>query len=266
VAFLHDQSRLVHPDFSFPGKKPLSKVVIDRSNPLTKGLWLVQLFNDYNEPITNIPGAFQSGADIEVGYSDKILKMNGSTTGPTWTGRNAPQNLTVLGEAYYTSGTVDHALFDINDQQLVIWADTFSSQLRTSVFAGSARVGATGGLALNQWVKWGASVNGVSNTARIYIDGELETSGGMGTNTWESHDEIAIGSNYTAAGKYTNGGYKWVYVWDRILTDEEIRSINKDPYQIFKPAIPLHYFVPAAGGGGLSIPIAAYHYNHNLKR
>jgi len=246
MATVYTLPKKLHPNFSVSGKKPVGQVEIDRTNPLTDGLWLVQLFNDRHEPITKTLGNFQSGADIDVDWGDKILKMDGSTTGPTWTGRNAPQNFTVLGEAYYTSGTVDHALFDVNDQQIVIWADTFSSQLRTSVFAGSSRVGATGGLALNQWVKWGASVDGVSNTARIYIDGELETSGGMGTNTWESHDEIAIGSNYSAAGKYTSGGYKWVYVWDRVLSDDEIRSINEDPYQIFKPETPIHLLISGA--------------------
>lgn len=61
-----------------------------------------------------------------------------------------------------------------------------------------------------------------------------------------------------------DGGIAAIYVWDRPMSLREYQELNINPWQIFHGQGDTVAKAPAAGGGG-SIPIFAYHYNHNLR-
>jgi hypothetical protein len=73
---------------------------------------------------------------------------------------------------------------------------------------------------------------------------------------------IYVGQNQ-AGGEQWAGDMEYIFVFDYPLTAGQVTAIYEDPYEIFKPAVPLQYFTPSAAGGGLSIPIAMYHYRHH---
>jgi len=52
-------------------------------------------------------------------------------------------------------------------------------------------------------------------------------------------------------------------MWQRELVEAEFKTLHENPWQVFQPQIARIYSFPAAAGG-LSIPVAAYHYNHNI--
>lgn len=246
-----------HPDFAIPNQQPRNPSVIDWENdPIAKGLWgayafingsLVNLVNGNTAAVLN------GTVTKEIDHGSQVLEFN-VTNGDGFLLNNGAinsGNITVLTNASYDSLTIDHALLDINNQQLITWADTFSSQLRTTSFGGSStNVGSTGGLDTTdgEYVSWGTVFDRVAGTtfSQSYINGIADGSrSAVGTGSgYITSPNIAIGNNFSSNSKRSDGRYEFIFIWNRALSSAEVSFFNRNYYHRLKPVVPQFYFTP----------------------
>lgn len=251
-------------------KKPVDQVVLDYSNHLTNKLRHAFIFQETRQASsTSIYHYFDHASQLRFtsqrnvtanfnGRQSAWLNFGGSGGIPINNGviNNGffafGNEVSVTCRVFYRSLTQDHTLLDISDQQLTFWADTNASQLRTTVYPQSASYGTDGELDSPPWVSWGGSCKntGTTNNVRAYVDGVLaNTSDGIGNAFWTTSKNYRFGINYNGSFKTSNAYYEYIYCWDKELSAEEFRAIQLEPYQIFKPAIPIAYFIPDAAVG-----------------
>lgn len=73
------------------------------------------------------------------------------------------------------------------------------------------------------------------------------TSGNAGAQASSSASDQEIIIQATGSGfEYTNGETAFVAIWNRALSDAEIRALHSDPYQVLRPAVPMPTFKPAS--------------------
>lgn len=242
------------PDRLLPNVKPAWPVEIDWNHPLSRGLYLcVVPFAGVSRDL--VTGQFGSAT----GIAAKATEFDATAGRIEFnTGRAAPPLLTVYGEVKYDSLTIDHALFDVNNQDLVVWADTSGGQLRAGIFAGGSPVYASSG-SLNytsQFVRWGARANEPGDSGELFVNGvQVVGVSNIGATDWAATSNVSLIGNYGGTLKNSNAHYKFVYVWDRLLSNSEIASIDRDPYQILRPAVPMVYFDATGGGGGTALTV-----------
>lgn len=255
-------------------KKPVDQVVLDYSNPLTHKLRHAFIFQNTHRgtEFTTRYNVFDHSSGLVFGTRNNTIAnfkgrqsnwFNGLGTGiPVSNGTiNSgffafDSEVSVYTRVFYNSLTQDHALFDINDQQLVIWADwtTTPDKLGTRIYpGGGGPTGTAGDLDSPPWVSWGGGVKDTgSNTTDCYAytEGSLDASSlAQGTAGWTSSVNYRFGVNFNGGDKKSNAFYEYIYCWEKLLSAEEFKSINDRPYQIFKPAIPIAYFIPDAAVG-----------------
>lgn len=254
--------------------KPVDPVVLDRTHPLTNKLRHAFIFQRAGRtPPTAVATSYIT-FDHQTEYAFGTRNVyhlpskgrmgglfNGSGTGIPITNSGLNEmpplddKLTVYSRVYYNSLSQDHALFDVNDQTLVIWADTTASpdKLGTRIYPGGGGPTGTAGLLDSPpWVSWGAVVesNGaLKSDCYAYVEGKLDASAlAQGNDGFVGGTRYRFGVTYSGGTKASNAYYEYIYFWDRSLSVEEIREINDRPYQIFKRAIPITYFIPEAAG------------------
>lgn len=266
-------------------KKPIDPVVLDRTHPLANKLRHAFIFQRVGRTPPNAVAtsyitfdhqtemAFGTRNVYHIPYQGRMAGLfNGAGTGIPITnvGLNdmhpLDDKLTVLTRVFYNDHARDHSLFDYNDQGLVIWADFVGTDLGTRIYPGSGgSTGTSGALNTPPWVSWGAVVesDGAGKSdCYSYVNGKFETSAlAQGNDGFVGGTRYRFGVNYSGGSKASNAYYEYIYFWDKSLSAEEIREIYERPYQIFKPAIPITYFIPEAVGGPAVIPPRM----HNIK-
>lgn len=102
--------------------------------------------------------------------------------------------------------------------------------------------------------------DGSSDTCKLYKAG-AEISGvksGTAQTAIGSHTMgPSIGSQSTGGTAKHSGTIEYVLVFNRALSDAEIRSISENPYQVLRPANDRLWLDVVAGGGGVSGTLAA---------
>ena len=102
--------------------------------------------------------------------------------------------------------------------------------------------------------------DGSSDTCKLYKAG-AEISGaksGTAQTAIGSHTMgPSIGSQSTGGTAKHSGTIEYVLVFNRALSDAEIRSISENPYQILRPANDRLWLDVVAGGGGVSGSLSA---------
>ena len=90
------------------------------------------------------------------------------------------------------------------------------------------------------------------------LNGSLNCSGTLSYQN-ASDSGVAIGNyySYSATARSFNGDVYLTAVWDRALSDTELRSISENPYQILRPANDRLWLDVVAGGGGVSGSLSA---------
>lgn len=109
-----------------------------------------------------------------------------------------------------------------------------------------------------------AVVDITNDDGNVYLDGVLGANGKSGTNNFSTSNNWCIGNNFGA--QPLDGGISLHYMSPSFFTADEVAELSREPWQIVKSKVSVTYFIPpAAGVGGLSIPIAAYHHlQHNM--
>jgi hypothetical protein len=138
------------------------------------------------------------------------------------------------------------------------WMDQQSgTDLRYGIYDGDqAAYSATGSLNTVRPYGFGATIDYSATTCTGYIDGVMPTdgSGGVPTagnlsiNTFANSVQdgpLYIGTQLEAA-KEANHAFYAFYLWSRTLTDSEMAEIDRNPWQIFKPATARVYSFPSA--------------------
>jgi hypothetical protein len=256
------------PALLVPGKKPIGRVKLDWTHPLSNGMTRFVLFGkrfSFVDPAVNLSGVvFDYVPNKIIGqYSDFSGEL------PSWQTDyiDSPEATSVLfldtelvsTKAAYTvmarcrshANTASANMFscDSSSSNLRTWQLRYNtaanpSDLRFVAFrTNSTTTSITSGTVLyeDEWYTVAGAFD--ASFARLYIDG-LEAASPVSNAT--SQVNIAAGASGvlarlttsapTAPGNVFDGDVSWVASWDRVLSDVEFKSMHDDPYQVLIPA------------------------------
>lgn len=256
------KDKRAHPDFSVKGRKPKGSVVFDDMNAL--GLkppvyaWLGEQEIVPGADKTKLSRGERTGdvwKDVS-GVATKYYPQSNCLNGISFIARIRPDTVQdiVGGKPYQASGWVS-PYFDYG-----AWIDPFGNwNWRIDSTDHDFTPPSTTQLQTNCTVCDG--VNWKHYQDGVETDSIAETALPGNANNRPIH----VGQNQ-AAGEQWAGDIEYILIFDYPLTADQVNAIYHDPYEVFKPAVPLQYYTPSAGGGGgLSIPIAMYHYRHHFR-
>lgn len=219
---------------------PNSGAKLNLANPLSNGLtgvWLMDAYggglvnefvNDHNGTITGadwVPSGLDftaSGDKVETVNAGKLLGSEGTITfGYKYT--NTP--------SFYYFAVIDD---DFNEFSLVRTpANSYCNFYINSSNATLSDVTFFDGSYHDLAFTWDAS----ANERKIYVDGLLSDTNTTSF-TWDAagidDHKFFIGGRDTGVDRYAGGIISYFYIYDRVLSDEKINSINFNPYQIFE--------------------------------
>ena len=244
-----------HPDFALPNVKPKGPVEIDWDNPLSKGLACYGLFGRQGRNSLEVIydrfgiGPDTSNAVSTIGSEEGLLAVNPDTTADlcvAYSGFNngifSDHEATYIARFRRNSGD-NNNLASIGGSLLSHYP--FSGFVYMSIFR-NTRLGPLSiyDAGLDDTVhNIAVTASDVANEHKIYTGGVVqnETTASWGMSSNGADQTLLDGSEKDAA---------LIALWTRALSAEEIASLERAPYQILKPAIPLTYFVPGAAAGG----------------
>ena len=131
-----------------------------------------------------------------------------------------------------------------------------------STSGGSVDRGTSGSVIVpaQQWFTAGLVYDG--NNAHTYVDGILQESygtgisGGLSTST----SNVRIGQRSDGSNRGFDGSIKYIYVWNRALSTEEVAFITANPYIIYKRNFNIIPFFNGSGSPSIPIPVLLHHY------
>lgn len=216
---------------------------VDRSNPLapSRGLYVFDNGRVYNllddgDRSSSVSNGVSFGSDNHGTFADydgtssaAIVQSDDILT-PFY-------DFTVIAEIT-NNVAADHAVISLHtgdsSGEAQVWCDLSSSSLRLGLWAGSAIYGDTAGIphdGTNAVVA--ATANAVANSGTVYINGEPQNSGNIGSRDWSTSTHFSFGR--VENGKFHNGKQRFIYVDDAIRTDAEIEALSHNVWQILKP-------------------------------
>lgn len=240
--------------------KPQVGAQIIPGHPLANGMILGYLFNEKGIDGTNPPIY-----DVSLNKRDTIL-TNGAFVadgGETSANNEAlcfladaswqqPAKMTIVVEMKKTTAWADYASL-VSKIDNGTWADGYWLH-----WVGGAMRFAVGGY--TKYASIAYTATGIfsqfvgiydGTQARVLIDGVEGTP--FTTSAVASNDSLAVG----AFSQYNNpayGVYKYVYIYDRVLTISEILSLKANPYQMYQMhRSPALYQYAAAGGETITV-------------
>jgi len=253
-----------HPDFKNPRIKPIGDVEIDWSHPLAKDIKHFFLLNStsprdlISDALGVNSGATLRGNDVDFdGASDFIDFPNDDI----WFTGDEPWSMAlhlnldafpssfggVFTPAYQKGGSTNHNIFvseNASYSPITMRILNSSGSLYKAIRFPTATFGtdATGAHT------WAVTHNGISSddaNFRVYKDNlSVAPITGAGTAT----------ISQTQMGRYNSGNemdgsLRYIVVWKRELTQEQMRRFINNPYALLKPRQPAIYFIPAAETG-----------------
>lgn len=259
-----------HPDFAVKNRAPKGPVVLNYGNNLTKGL----------------SGFGINNLGIDVVNKQVMVPTSGITYQGTPQGSlssaTSGGSTNYLSCATVTSGAVQEFTIFVHFVHKSDSGNKYNCGVYSSKGVGITPINGAGNPAMffnttqtsasaaltvgREYVIVGRRLTGSgSQPTKLWVNGEEAASSTVGNFTYAadqgfvfnniSDTSIGFGStsHVISAGFYRN----------RALASKDVVALSKDLYgSLLNPAVPLQYFIPAAVGG-LGIPIAAYHHNHN---
>jgi len=240
---------LLAPELAYPNRKPLRGVQIDWTNPLSRGLSLCLVMQD-NEAKDLVSGKscarYADARHIDEGmyfdevgdylifpdlvmnefYSISTLLNHDDNTGSAYQyffsyGAAATANSINLyfGESS-ANGTVADKISFVTD------SSSETRVIRTnSLFPDNNNVLVT-------------ATGGGDTTGDLYINGALDEHSTLGSSNMldgTTKDLYIGGRTDLNADRFTGGTLKIILIHDRRLSDEEVRVLADNPYQVLKP-------------------------------
>lgn len=240
--------------------QPQGPVGINWSNPITKGLVAVYDAGSGDmtrnlvasaSPLTN------NGAVVGLSDKGKVLTLNGG--GYLRNSTIAPVAAAPITFLCFTRPRVDLAsagdktifLLSIDNGYSYIYklySASAGNGLIAQTYDGGNSAAIIGG-SYQQAGKWYfAGARWASNSSRSVFQDELSVSD-TGTRSAPSGiNSISIGYSPWSSGETWDGDIAIPMLWNRALSDSEIKSIRENPWQIFEDEED-YLFIPAAGGG-----------------
>ena len=247
-----------HPDFALPGVKPKGRVEIDWDNGIAKGLI------HYGIDFDNLRQKYTVGTAISETITDKGKTLTGAGTnneGIDTGDTTAYPEITLFVVCRSTNapgGGVSGPLHK-EGNGIISWHNDNAAYQGVFTYESGFPTYSFGTILADTWYALAGSADGTGGAA--YKDG-VKTASGADVLTAQT-DELKV-FEHSTSGTGWEGDVSVFYVWDRVLSDAEHASIAADPFQLFRPAIPLTYFVPAAAAGG-NEPLF-YHHQRMLSR
>ncbi len=252
---------------------PSSAVQVNRGNPIARGLqraWFASTGIDHvsgipavNSSTThNVPGQNQFGA---------TLRCSGAQAMESYT---VPHITAMDGGSEFTVFTVSTTNSGAERPLAGVWgAAAGARQFYLAINSTrSPLIAVTNGAASRVYT---ANVATVPAGVRVTVAGGWRSSGDA-CSIWLNGSPVAgtkAGSTISAMQTVSNpvsiatqgagaavalsGDIELVLIFDRLLSDAEIRSLSANPYQILRPANDRLWLDVVAGGGGVSGTLAA---------
>lgn len=238
--------------------KPSVPVVVDYSKDITRGLYSVNLCK-------NDPATIGSGATIDTLGGAQGYFVTG-TPGVNPTGMRQISNQTnysvFIVWAQNNFGTFQSQGFCMYSERpnatqifkcVVIDADQFTLVTRNDAGGGLINIPTGPAVDTGRLLHTGCFVKRGDADRDLYCDGNyvnITTSSG-GTYSTAATPTIGYDENDGSVPANVQNIFA-VYTWNRALTDSEVKSLERDPYLIFKPATPL-YSIKAGVGGAFTL-------------
>lgn len=263
--------RKLHPDFSGLNRKPTGNIEIDWSNPLTKGLLYLFVWQD-GKPYDLVSKQFVDLStestsiehDTQGAYVVHAGRSQASTFSP-WADIGS-SNLTVFSK-FRQPTTSRETLFcsrqanNVSQIEIRLNAASTGAALAGSIcFFAKDQIGggtAAASAITGDWQT--ATCKKVSGNHFIFVDGKQAATAIV------ANDDLTGAPNFVFGGlpgtttiEY-NGDRSLDAGWSRDLSDREIASLDADLYQILKPATPVFYYTagepPAGVTGSINVTL-----------
>jgi len=248
MALVLPDQRLEQPAGFYPHRKPLGRVQVDRAHPMSRGLLMCNLLSDTRELVTD--KVYQIGTTSDITVSGKGAHYLGSST---YQDHNSYLAIPAVDFTNVSDLTIVCAFknLDTNGYPALsasVTSGGFSGNYMLSKEQGALRLragGTTSSLVTTTNLTDGAEIFSAGiqkgNTPSI-----LYNSNGTWANKVNGANVNPVYAGVTAEnniGYYSRGGGRsyqdaiyFVYLWERALSDEEIRSLYLNPYQIVRAA------------------------------
>lgn len=245
---------LREPNLLIPQKRPIGQIKINRTHPLARNLMLCCVPNRVNRGVDLISGkvpsldgqAFVSDRGFETpdtGFDDHIIFDNLALN-------NHATQFTVITGFVNTGAAFNYetCLWHCDtggDEHCVSSTSSAPNSLYIRHRTNIARNGVSTGIPF--WNDGEQHVFAMQITHRtdngaeidVWIDGETVMSTGA-IFTWDANtviSKLAIRSNSSGAANSSPVGFtEFFYIFDRQMSDEELRNFMRNPYQIVVPA------------------------------
>lgn len=246
-----------HPDFSRPGVKPTGSVEVDWSNPLARGLKVCLLGS--SQRATNLANQ-SSKLTINGNVTHKALDgfvfgdtvsdyISDASTDYAQTGKFSAF---LVVKAEYSSGSLP-AFIARGDSSAGEWMFRHNNSGAVRFYANGGTWNTTSANLLSYGIK--QTVGFTADTGSglsVYVNGAVaNTAGGSFLNT--STKPLTVGAADGDSNRPYAGSMNLIIIYDRLLSDQEHAELNRDPYQILKPAQPRMLFLPAGGATGYTL-------------
>lgn len=248
--------KLLHPDFMVPNRKPVGNTIVDRSEPLSRGLISFAVMNERSgstirdsvnpglaytktTPVNwqQFNGVWTQRSRVVSGDSDYItsnkvlLPATGNFSFFIKVDRNnidSAASNQYLGQ--YTGGQTGRFLFIVSATE----------QLSISLDGTTTTIGSAGATPTTGWFTIGLTRNGSTWTG--YVNGVSVGTATDATAIYQGVNTSILGS--TLAGNYRGYSSHWC-LYNRAITDSEMLALHKDNFKPLMPIVPVWYFTPS---------------------
>lgn len=239
--------------------QPQGRVRIDWSNPLTRGLQFWQV-GAQNGPFASVNGV--TNAVLPVGITKRYASASSQYLLATDDRiKSAPLTFFALAQLNATAG---------NRALVTIGANTND---RTGLYVAAGRVAMFSGAGTTTGQAIAASGDTISANTLYALGGRVQGTGSR--DAWRNGElvatnntnvsplpanRLALGafwaSGAPAASQYLDGSMPLALAWDRALSDDEMRSLAANPWQVFAAPEEDDEITAAGGGGAVDTGVA----------
>lgn len=250
---------------------PRGPAPVNWANPITRGLVIAYFASsNFDHAGTRVPNnTDKTNNQQSANQYGAAMRFTGSQAVNTLTiDHKVTHNLS--GATAMTVVTVTTAAAGAERPICGVWGSTFRWYMGINS-SGYPLFAVNGGATNRVYTSNGVTVfgprtslaavwDGSSDTCKLYKAG-AEISGaksGTAQTAIGSHTMgPSIGSQSTGGTAKHSGTIEYVLVFNRALSDAEIRSISENPYQVLRPANDRLWLDVVAGGGGVSGTLSA---------